>query len=72
MTPQSWQRVMHANTTKLKDKKAQSATAYELLFPHDPLPRNSGRVNDGLVDAWLIAVYGVITELKLPVRKWRL
>lgn len=59
--PATWTRVMHAGTSGT-DAKARSLQAAQRLFPSVPLTvGKSKKPHTGLVDALLIAEYGVRT-----------
>lgn len=72
--PQAWQKAICSsipNFPKLKDSKTRTLVAYEILFPHDPLPRSAkGKLNDNAVDAWMIATFLATEGMTKPVRKW--
>lgn len=61
VTPQTWQKRLCGGVDAKLSAKERTAVAYKRLFPHEPLPRNKvGRVDDNALDAWMIAVYGVL------------
>ncbi len=59
VSPQAWQKVMHAGTSG-HDTKQRSVVAAQRLFPGITFQRSerSRRVDDGLCEAALIAEYG--------------
>lgn len=71
--PQTWQRAMHDGYgLPGEGPKERSLAAYRRLFPHDPLPRSRyGNLDHNMVDAMLIAAYGVV-ELGEEIRPWRI
>lgn len=74
--PQQWQKKIHEGIEGKLSPKEKSACAYRNLFPHKPLPAGprGGGVHDGVLDALLIAYYGVIKQKKqlLPwiIEEW--
>lgn len=59
VTPQAWQKVMHAGSPAGQDSKQKSLIIAQRLFPDVTLIREGRRVPDeGYVDALLIAEYG--------------
>lgn len=67
-TPQEWQAGIHLPASG--SAKDRSMRTYNLLYGNDPLPRKrSGNHDDNLIDAFLIALYGVRC-LGLPMRQW--
>jgi hypothetical protein len=70
--PQSWQKVVHVGTPQKETAKDKSLLAYKRLFPHQPFARGAkgGKVDDNLVDALLIATYGVLKIANSTIRLW--
>lgn len=69
--PLTWQQTMHRGLPDV-DTKSRSLLAFEQLFPYGPLPRGqTGKMNENLIDAWLIAAYGVLSFTKeRELRRW--
>lgn len=62
VTPKKWQNVVWSGIIKVKDAKKNSLTAVKSIFPsYNFLATERSRVpHDGLVDAALIAYYGML------------
>lgn len=60
-TPQQWQKKMHVGADSKLDAKQKSLQVYERLFPTLPVPLGprGGAPHDGVIDALLIASYGL-------------
>jgi hypothetical protein len=57
--PQTWQKMFHVGTKGTA--KERTMIAYQSMFPGEPIPRSArGKLDDNAVDAWMIAVYGVL------------
>ena len=60
--PRRWTKLMHQGIKSTLDPKEKSAIAIKRLYPHwvPRVPTNrNGRMHDGIVDAALIAGYGM-------------
>lgn len=60
--PAKWSREMHEGIDKNLKSKQKSLLAFERLFPHlkERVPKNkNGKIHEGVLDALLIAAYGV-------------
>ena len=81
--PQIWQRPFHAGLSNLvtdskasasKQAKMKSLIAAKRLYPGEPLvpdtEPNKAKVHDGVVDALLIATYGVLKIANSTIRLW--
>lgn len=69
--PQAWQKVVHVGVSG-KDAKTRSMIAYERLYPHGPIKKGpkGGKIDDNMVDALLLATYGVMKITHTPIRLW--
>jgi len=72
VSPVIWQKKIFEGITEKLKPKVKADIAYKQLFPTDPVPnkRNSEKKNDNLVDALLIASFGVFTYGNGFVRPW--
>lgn len=72
--PQQWQKVMHEGIPAKLSSKERSAAAYRMLFPHGPISKGpkGGKINENVVDALLIATYGVLKFGGGKIHPWRL
>jgi len=60
--PSKWTKEIHEGISADLKAKAKSVIAFERLFPHlgDVVPKNTkGRFHEGVLDAILIAAYGI-------------
>lgn len=73
VAPQTWQKVCHEGIADGLNPKERSAVAYERLFPHSPgkTPKQK-RTDDNVIDALLLATYGVIRFGGGLLRRWEL
>jgi len=70
--PKKWTTLLHEGLDKKLEAKERSLLAYAQLFPHAPLkvgPR-SGKIDHNVLDALLIAVYGVMKFGKGSMQRW--
>jgi len=60
--PQTWQKLIFEGITQKLPAKIKANLAYRQLFPNDPIPnlRGSKNKNENIVDALLIATYGIM------------
>ncbi len=71
VTPAQWQKVVHEGVDTKLEPKARSLIAYKQLAPNLPLPTNSkGKLDDNIMDAFLISIYGLIKFAKIKTLKW--
>jgi hypothetical protein len=72
VVPQQWQKIIHQGIDGKLEAKEKSLVAYTQFFPHNPIPRGprSGKIDDNLLDAMLIATYGVMEYAKDSFRSW--
>jgi hypothetical protein len=62
IAPQTWQKVIHSSIKPTITAKERSRAAYRQLFPNGGLPENKRSIVDNnLLDAFLISVYGAYT-----------
>jgi len=72
--PKVWQEVIHKGIPANRSPKIKSQAAYEQLYPHKPLPLTprSKKTDDNLIDALLIATYGVLKYGGGKLQRWDL
>ena len=71
----TWQKKFHKPFKNLKlTPKQRTELSYSKLFPHNPVPLTprSGKVEEGIMDAFMIAVYGVTDFANCPIQQWGL
>jgi hypothetical protein len=70
--PQTWQKVVCEGVAEKLPPKSRADAAYRQLFKHDPIPNKRGSTdkNDNLLDAWLLAFYGIMKYARGHVRPW--
>ena len=73
ITPQTWQKIIHKGIPTSLGAKEKTLAAYQNLFPHDPLPKTprSKKTDNNLIDALMIALYGVLKN-NGHIKKWEL
>lgn len=73
-SPQEWQKVIHEGIGGKLKPKERTELAYERLFPHKPIPTGpkGGKINDNVVDALMLATYGVLKLGGGVLRPWTL
>ena len=72
ITPQRWQKELHVGIKGSLSAKERTMAAYRQMFPHEPIPKGprGGKIDDNVLDAFVIAVYGVIKYGNRIIRKW--
>lgn len=72
--PQNWQKVIHEGVASSLAAKTRSMIAYERMFPHRPIPLTpkSKKTDDNIVDALLIATWGVLRVANRELQSWTL
>jgi len=70
---QTWQKVIHAGISPKLPAKERSLLAYKQLYPNGPiqLEGKQSKLNDNLIDALLIATYGVLKFDRCCIRPWQ-
>lgn len=70
--PQIWQKILHQGVDTKLDAKSRSFVAYRRLFPQGPIAAGpkGGKADDNLIDALLLASYGVLTFARSHLRPW--
>jgi hypothetical protein len=66
IAPQTWQKLIHQGVATNISTKERSLVAYEQLYPNRPLPvgPKSKRPDDNLIDALLLATFGMMSYYK--------
>lgn len=74
VSPQRWQKDLHEGISDKLKPKERSALAYQRLFPHDPAGSAKGGKagKEGVIDAMLLAVHGVLRFGGGQLRGWQL
>lgn len=69
--PSKWQDLIHEGVSPKLKPKERSYIAYKQLLPHGPIRMTrGGNVDHNLVDALLIAVYGVFKYGRSELKAW--
>ena len=67
--PQTWQKVIHEGVKATLTAKQRTMIAYKMLYPNQPIPHGpkGGAIDDNVLDALMIATYGMIKFEKILV-----
>lgn len=71
VSPQKWQKFIHVGIEG-ESAKDKSMTAYRQFAPHNPIPQKGKNPNHNIVDAFLIAMFGILNTPNGENRKWDL
>ena len=73
LKPSQWQKKMYEGILQKVPAKEKAVIAYKQLYPNEPipLPNNRKKPHDGVLDALLIATYGVLEYGGGKLLQWR-
>lgn len=69
VAPIKWQKFIHVGI-EADSAKQKSMIAYRQFAPHNPIPQKGKNPNHNIVDAFLIAMFGVLTIANGVNKKW--